>query len=196
MKTNIKQKIIEQATQLIYKKGVRSTSINDILSAVGISKGSLYFHFKNKKEIVDTVLKCERAKFLDFFKESLQGTNSYQKLFSFLNNLYNLQYKSNFTGGCIYANTAVEFAEEQNELTIFAISSLDEWISKLEEIIQQAQNENYIRKDISAHMIAEQVIATLEGGILLSRTKKSPIPLSNSIKVLKQTLLANQREFD
>ncbi|MEC9493200.1 TetR/AcrR family transcriptional regulator [Flexistipes sp.] len=190
MKNNIKQLVIQKTTKLIYQKGIRSTSINEILAETGISKGSLYFHFKNKKDIIDTVLKNERAKFLIFFENSLKGNNSYEKLLSFLDSLYELQYKSNFTGGCIYANTAIEFAEEQNELTIFAISSLDEWIAKIEELIQNAQNENHIRKDLSAHMIAEQTIATIEGGILLSRTKKSPVPLSNSMKILKQTLLS------
>lgn len=44
-----KQKIAEAARTLFGQKGYASTSIEDIVSATQISKGNMYYHFKNKE---------------------------------------------------------------------------------------------------------------------------------------------------
>ncbi len=44
-----KQKVAEAARTLFGQKGYASTSIEDIVSATQISKGNIYYHFKNKE---------------------------------------------------------------------------------------------------------------------------------------------------
>lgn len=44
-----RQKIAEEARALFGQKGYASTSIEDIVSATQISKGNIYYHFKNKE---------------------------------------------------------------------------------------------------------------------------------------------------
>ncbi|MDN4091886.1 TetR/AcrR family transcriptional regulator [Brevibacillus agri] len=46
-----KQHIVEKATELFSQKGYFATSIEDICQATGASKGSLYYHFKNKEQL-------------------------------------------------------------------------------------------------------------------------------------------------
>lgn len=46
-----KQLIADEARHLFSKKGYLATSIEDIVSVTGISKGSLYYHFKNKESM-------------------------------------------------------------------------------------------------------------------------------------------------
>ena len=45
-------KIIKSALKLFVKKGYHGTSINDITSKVGVTKGAFYSHFKSKRELV------------------------------------------------------------------------------------------------------------------------------------------------
>ena len=54
MKTNnnMKQSILRASTKLITKKGIKNTSLADIAKAVGISKGTLYYHYSSKDDIV------------------------------------------------------------------------------------------------------------------------------------------------
>jgi AcrR family transcriptional regulator len=46
-----KQHIAEKATELFAQKGYAATSIEDICLAADASKGSLYYHFKNKEQL-------------------------------------------------------------------------------------------------------------------------------------------------
>ena len=51
-----KEEILDAAEKLIGTKGFDHTSTNDILEAVGIARGTLYYHFKSKEEILDGVI--------------------------------------------------------------------------------------------------------------------------------------------
>lgn len=44
-----KKRIVEAARMLFGQKGYKATSIEDIVSATGSSKGNLYYHFKSKE---------------------------------------------------------------------------------------------------------------------------------------------------
>ena len=47
-----RQQIIEAAAQLIVQKGIDKTSLTDIAQAAGISKGSLYYYYASKNDLI------------------------------------------------------------------------------------------------------------------------------------------------
>lgn len=51
-----KEEILDAAEKLFAAKGFDNTSTGDILGAVGIARGTLYYHFKSKEEILDGVI--------------------------------------------------------------------------------------------------------------------------------------------
>ena len=48
--------ILDVSEELFASKGYVSTSTNDIIEQVGIARGTLYYHFKSKEEILDAVV--------------------------------------------------------------------------------------------------------------------------------------------
>ena len=51
-----RNEILDVAEHLFMKKGFDGTSTNDILQAVGIARGTLYYHFKSKEDIMDALI--------------------------------------------------------------------------------------------------------------------------------------------
>lgn len=51
-----RNEILDVAQDLFSKKGFDGTSTNDILERVGIARGTLYYHFKSKEEILDSLI--------------------------------------------------------------------------------------------------------------------------------------------
>ncbi|MGL6106479.1 TetR/AcrR family transcriptional regulator [Romboutsia sp.] len=49
---NMKQNILICATKLIAKNGIKNTSLADIAKDVNISKGTLYYHYSSKDDII------------------------------------------------------------------------------------------------------------------------------------------------
>lgn len=51
-----RNEILDAADELFGKKGFDGTSTNDILEKVGIARGTLYYHFKSKEDIMDALI--------------------------------------------------------------------------------------------------------------------------------------------
>lgn len=50
-----KEKILDVSFQLFAQKGYDKTSIQDIVNALGMSKGAIYHHFASKEEILEAI---------------------------------------------------------------------------------------------------------------------------------------------
>lgn len=51
-----RNEILDVAQELFSTKGFDNTSTNDILERVGIARGTLYYHFKSKEEILNSLI--------------------------------------------------------------------------------------------------------------------------------------------
>ena len=50
-----KEKILYQALDLFAKSGYNAVSVRDIAASVGIKESSIYYHFQNKQDILDSI---------------------------------------------------------------------------------------------------------------------------------------------
>ncbi len=51
-----KNEILDVAERLFVTRGFDRASTNDILNEIGIARGTLYYHFKSKEEILDAII--------------------------------------------------------------------------------------------------------------------------------------------
>ena len=54
-KKSIKNRIVSAAWQLFYEKGYNGTTVDDIIELSGTSKGSFYYYFNTKDELLNTL---------------------------------------------------------------------------------------------------------------------------------------------
>ena len=79
-KKSVKTRIVSAAWQLFYEKGYDQTTVDDIIALSGTSKGSFYYYFSTKDELLGTLYNV-----LDHFYEELAdrmepSMNSFDKL--------------------------------------------------------------------------------------------------------------------
>lgn len=55
-RSSTKKKILKKATDLFYEHGFVKASIRDIVRAVGVTNSTVYIHFKNKDEILYSII--------------------------------------------------------------------------------------------------------------------------------------------
>ena len=53
----VRDRILEEATKLFFKYGIRNVTMDEIAVSIGISKRTLYEIFKDKTELIETCLK-------------------------------------------------------------------------------------------------------------------------------------------
>ena len=78
-----KQHIAEKATELFSQKGYLATSIEDICQATGVSKGSLYYHFKSKEFLFLYLLEKQYTEWSGLWQDKeKQHATSVEKLYA------------------------------------------------------------------------------------------------------------------
>lgn len=172
-----KKRILSEATRLFHQKGFGATSINDILSATGLKKGSLYFHFASKEEIGVAVLERASDEAIRFIDSNLVGASPGECLCHYLEAVFHRHETLKFVGGCIFGNTALETGDSDESYGRIVGTLFSTWISKLEEVLAAAQKTGEVRDDLPANMLAHHVISAIEGGIMLARLQKDGRPL-------------------
>ncbi|MCX8130875.1 MAG: TetR/AcrR family transcriptional regulator [Clostridia bacterium] len=65
-----RNEILDAADALFGQKGFDGTSTNDILEKVGIARGTLYYHFKSKEDIMDALIERYNVRLLGAAQEA------------------------------------------------------------------------------------------------------------------------------
>ena len=60
-----KNEILDAAEHLFGTKGFDNTSTTDILNETGIARGTLYYHFKSKEELLDSMISRMTKRFVE-----------------------------------------------------------------------------------------------------------------------------------
>ncbi len=185
-----RERVLNETARLVERQGFGPTSINDVLHAAGIKKGTLYHHFPGKDELGLAVLERARDDFLLFLDSSLAAPTPMEALEQFFKAALEKHRKTAFVGGCLWGNTALEMSDTSPAYTAFVEKVFDEWICRIERVIRSGQEAGQIRKDRSASELARLVIASIEGGIMMSRLRKQDGPLRSCQESLRVLLAA------
>ncbi len=71
-----KNEILDAAAELFAAKGYDETSTGDILDRVGIARGTLYYHFKSKEDILDALIERINAALIAGAKAAAEDRSS------------------------------------------------------------------------------------------------------------------------
>ena len=185
-----KQRILDEATKLAHERGFRATSLTDLLTAAGIKKGALYYHFPGKDDLGLAVLEQAQARFLATLDEVLTAPTPAESLQRFLEFVLERHRSLRFVGGCLFGNTALEMSDANSRFADSVRRVFREWTSRLAAVILAGQKAGQFRADLPAEGLAQVIVSTVEGGIMLSRLQKEEGPLKACLDGLKTFLRA------
>jgi len=183
-----RDRLVIEMTRLVQRRGFGPTSVNDVLQAAEIKKGTLYYHFARKDELGLAVLERAREGFLLFLDSALASPTPMEALERFFSAALEKHRKTGFVGGCLWGNTALEMSDTGPAYTAFVGKVFDEWICRIERVILSGQKAGQIRTDQSAGELARLVVASIEGGIMMSRLTKQDGPLRSCLESLRVLL--------
>lgn len=181
-------RIISEASRLIQRQGLAATTISDLMTATGLRKGSLYFHFDGKEEIGLEVLRQARDRFMAFLDDTLTGDSPGACLDHFFRRALEIHRQSGFVGGCLFGNTALESSDTAPAVAALVAEVFADWVARIQDVVARAQAVGQIRNDLPPEQLAEFVVAAIEGGIMQSRLHKDEGPLARCLDALRATL--------
>jgi TetR/AcrR family transcriptional regulator, transcriptional repressor for nem operon len=156
-----RQRIIDAADNLFYRRGYNQTSFQDISDATGIPRGNFYYYFKTKDEILDAVVSSRVAEFLAMLKQYEEDTaDARERLLLFSNMLYHNR-EDIIQSGCPIGSLSSELAKDDDELQeisrqVFLL--LREWLRKQFETLG-LPNADELAMDLLARIQGTSVMA-------------------------------------
>ncbi len=91
-----KTEIVLTAKELFKKKGVQNTSVDDITREINVAKGTFYYYFKSKEEVLDAVVEMSIEKDLKYIeeisKENITAVEKIRKIRQILSERYRKYY--------------------------------------------------------------------------------------------------------
>jgi transcriptional regulator, tetR family len=173
-KTHVKRNnIIKQSAKLFYYKGYKNTSVNDILKECKIPKGSFYYYFKSKNDVLMTVIEHHTDNLINFFNITVNDL-SILKLKIFFENFFNNIELNKFHGGSPIGNLAIELSDINDEARIKLIESykkIEQRISFFLGTLKQYHSEEYF--EMEPELYARILVSLLEGTMLKIKTERN-----------------------
>ncbi|TQN44013.1 TetR family transcriptional regulator [Blastococcus colisei] len=181
-----KGRIVESAAALMYERGVSSTSIEDILAASGTGKSQFYHYFSSKEQLVAEVLRHQLQQVLR--EQSRFPLDTWEGISAWFGAMVDMQQNQRDYRGCPLGSITSQLLDHGDLLRTQAADAFAHWESVLSDGLQAMQSSGLLRDDADPDTLAETTIAVLQGGYLLSSTKRDVRPMRNALAIARSQL--------
>jgi len=184
--------LLDKGIELLWSKGYNATSVNDIVKAAEIPKGSFYFYFSSKEDFAVKALEKYFNEMMSPTLEVLQNKTLSPK--QRLHDFYDfrstiLKEQLNYKLGCMGCNLASEMAEH-NESIRKMIAAKSELIKNyITDVIEEAQNIGELSMNIKAYDLAGFIEDAGKGAMTTMKEMQSAYPIDNFLNLVKNVLL-------
>jgi AcrR family transcriptional regulator len=129
-----KEKILHLAAKEFSKKGFEAASLEEIAKKVGITKAAIYYHFKNKSDLFEKVLKNKLSALVKKIENVLDtATNPEEKLKLYILTFGEFLQKNE----CLSAILAHEFSDNGKNLSNTSLKELSKTLNILTAILNE-----------------------------------------------------------
>lgn len=166
LKTEATRKLIlEKAFEQFYKRGFKTTSVNEVMKATCLSKGAFYHNFKNKDELGLQVVKAELQ--TRIYQAMIGPLTADGEAKAVLKNAFLNKFRA-FTSdeklmGCPLNNLINEIGGSENLLNAALKDIVDIWIEAVMDLIERGHKDGTIRSDTDPRQTAIYLVSSFEG---------------------------------
>jgi len=183
----LKEEFILESMKLFSLKGYVNTGINEIIDAVGSSKGGFYNHFAAKEDLFLAVLAHAQKMWRDRVLFGLKDLQSPQeKVVKILENYRDRYLKDdvNFPGGCIFITFSVELDDQNPQLMQEVNKGFTGLKNMIRGFLDEAKTMGELKQDVDVQQATEMIFSGMIGSSVLFGVEKSTIALDRSINAL------------
>ena len=171
-------RIVEAAAALIHDRGVAGTTLEDVKTAAEVSGSQMYHYFPDKNELVQAVIDYQAATIVTHQRHALSGANGVEAWRKFV---IAAARRTKAKGGCPLGSLVGQLAESDPEARALIAAGFDQWATAIADGLRTLQAEGRLASDIDPDDLATTLLATLEGGLVLSQALGSSRPFETAV---------------
>jgi len=150
--------ILDAALVLLKTKGYDAMTLEDITEAIGISRPTLYLHFRSKEDVVMHLsFRCRRDLF-EFITNQDRSKPASERLIAFCDFALDMRFGSQALAFGDMMKVISSMANPDPELTELENRLMDAYVA----LAVEAQAEGNVRRDISALAMSQVIVGLIK----------------------------------
>jgi AcrR family transcriptional regulator len=184
-----RERIIECAAALIAERGVDHVGLDDVLSAAGVGKGQLYHYFTDRDALVEAAVARRCGHVQEALVHLFGGLDSLAELEQALGAFVAIYEET--VAGCPIGRIAADVAGRNEGAHRQVAIAFDNWQSLFADLFIRLRARGDLHPDAEPAELATALLASLEGGQILSQTRND----ASSLRIAIAAALGHIRTF-
>lgn len=187
------ERILDNAQKLMLREGYKGVSVDSIIEATGVSKGTFFYHFESKEALAKALVLrfiSQRSLAIKSLMDEIEAKNggNFQILIHFLEAFPSL--KTQHEDGCLLAAFSYQLMSESPEIHGYCQEAIHGWKAYFRPYIKRAFDEVKVNVPIEHDDFASMVFCLMEGAYIVERMhnknemQKQFSSLANLLKML------------
>jgi TetR/AcrR family transcriptional repressor of nem operon len=187
-KQNSREAITASAAALLRERGIKASSVMEVMKGAGLTVGGFYNHFESKEELFVETLRNAASTNWDHLLKSANGDSPRSRTLSVIRRYLSRKHRDNKETGCLLPSAAQEVAREGEPYRSALEQELSGFVSSLADMLDAG---------VDGREKALGLIAMMYGALSLSRavagTRLSDEFLRAGNKLSEQVLAEQDR---
>jgi TetR/AcrR family transcriptional repressor of nem operon len=176
-----RDRIVEAAAVLMYERGVASTSTQDILTSAEVSNSQLYHYFEDKTDLTRAVVAYQVERIVGNQETLLARLDSLAALQAWRDAVVSLASRRGGRGGCPVGSLARELSDLDETARERLCVGFERWETAIRAGLVAMRDRGELRADSDPGQLALVILVALQGGLLLSQTRRDITPLATGL---------------
>jgi TetR/AcrR family transcriptional regulator, transcriptional repressor for nem operon len=187
--------ILDAAARVIHQRGFSHTSVEELIEATGLSGKSHFYHYFPSKEalgmaVIDRQFERFTERGLAILSEPM--IEPIDRLSLFIDTLVALQHEREGGTGSPFGNLAGELADSHEGFRRRLDEVFARWTGQLDALLREAAG--LLRDGVDTVRLARFIVASLEGGMLMTRVTRDVGVMEGIGEDLKRFIATHLRD--
>jgi TetR/AcrR family transcriptional repressor of nem operon len=195
-RASVRDELIESAVEVFHARGFNGCSVQDIVEAAGVPKGSFYNHFKSKEALGVEVVRAYTRLVAAYVAEARAGEifsgdrTPLERIRAYFEAVIEQNVSCGVRKGCLLGNFATELAPHSTEIANAVTDALDNWSVAIARALAQAQEAGELSKDADVEALGRYLVDGYEGAAARAKLIGDRTPMDEFIRTTFDFLLA------
>lgn len=178
--------VLDHAMTVFWHKGYQATSIQDLVDATGVNRGSLYTTFGDKCGLFLAVIEHYSDRFGKPMMAELSDPDPRRAIERMLEAIVRRTSDAKWPRGCLYTNTSLECPGAGEAISRKIAEQLGQQESAIYQVLRRAQTDGLIDPSQDARSLARFFVGIAHGLNAVNKAVPDPAMLKDIVKTAMQ----------
>jgi len=178
--------VLDRALKVFWQRGFEATSIDDLVRAIGIQRGSLYATFGNKEQLFLAALDRYWEQVAGPMMSALNDPNPQHAMRRMFESIVSRTQDSSLPRGCFFTNSALECPTASDRIARRISEGISLQETAIYRVLRRAQRQGALKPDQDARALARLFLAIAQGMNVMYKATGDTIILKDIVDAVME----------